>query len=622
MSDHTEVIEHSQQVQKHNIAPDAIVCEVSWEVCQQAGGIYTVMRSKAPTAVKRYGSNYCLIGPYNPETTPQEFEETPPEGPLGQTVVKLREMGFEAHFGYWIISGKPQVILLNPASVANRLGEIKYALWEHHSISIGDDPLVSQVVAFGYLVEQFFRTLLPIVGRRPVVGHFHEWMAGSCIPELRYWHLPVAIVFTTHATLIGRYVANNDPWFYDHVPFIDWLGDARRFMIEPQVRLERAAAHGSHVFTTLSRITAFECEYLIGRKPDLLLPNGLNIERFAAMHEFQNLHRIYKEQIHQFVIGHFFPSYTFDLEKTLYFFTSGRFEYLNKGFNLTIDALARLNWRMKEAKSDRTVVFFFVTKRPFKSINAGVLRSRAMMQEIRRTCEQIKDQIGEKLFLATAMGKTPRIDELVDDYWRLRLKRLMHEWRAKRLPSIVTHDLVDDATDDILVQLRQKQLLNLVSDPVKIVYHPDFITSTDPLFGMEYDQFVRGTHMGVFPSAYEPWGYTPEECIARGIPAVTSDLAGFGTYVMDNMPDHNDRGICVIKRRHTSYDAAADELANWMFNFLTLDRRDRIAIRNKVESSCDEFDWSNLEEYYAIAHEIVLERTKAERETASTPVSH
>jgi glycogen(starch) synthase len=364
------------------------------------------------------------------------------------------------------------------------------------------------------------------------------------------------------------------------------------------------------VFTTVSRITAFECQHLLGRRPDLLLPNGLNIERFVAMHEFQNLHRMYKEQIHRFVMGHFFPSYSFDLDKTMYFFTSGRFEYLNKGFNLTIDSLARLNWKMKEAKTDRTVVFFFVTKRPFRSINSEALKGHAMMQEIRRNCEQIQEQVGKKLFFETTMGRMPSLDELIDDYWKLRLKRLMHEWKAKRLPLITTHDIYEPEKDEILIQLQQKQLINSPHDPVKVVYHPDFITSTDPLFGMDYDQFVRGCHMGVFPSAYEPWGYTPMECMARGIPAVTSDLSGFGTYVMDNMPDHNDKGLAVIKRRHTSYDAAADELTNWMFDFMQLERRDRIAMRNKVESSCDSFDWSNLEEYYGIAHEIVLERTK------------
>jgi glycogen(starch) synthase len=588
----------------------SLVCEVSWEVCQQVGGIYTVLRSKAPTAVKRHGQHYCLVGPYNPEITPQEFEETPPRGVFGEVVKAMRTAGFDVHYGYWLITGRPRAVLFNPSSAFNRLAEIKYLLWEHHGISMGDDWMLNQLAAFGYMVEHFFRSLLAVAGKRRIVAHFHEWMAASAIPEMRYTKLPVAIVFTTHATLLGRYIANHDPWFYDHVPFVDWRADAHRFNIEAPVKIERAAAHGAHIFTTLSRIAAYECENLIGRKPDVLLPNGLNIERFVAIHEFQNLHRIYKEQINQFVTGHFFPSYTFDLDRTLFFFSAGRYEYLNKGYNLTIDALARLNWRMKEAKFDKTVVFFLITKQPFKSINAEVLRSRAMLQEIRNTCQNIKEQIGERLFTAASMGKWTSLDALLDDYWRLRLRRLMHEWQAKRLPPIVTHDMVDDVHDEVLNHLRAKQLFNLPSDPVKVVYHPDFITPTDPLFGMDYDQFVRGCHMGIFPSSYEPWGYTPMECMARGVPAVTSDLSGFGTYLMDHMPDHEQRGLFVVKRRHCSFDAAADQLTDWLFNFLLLERRERIAMRNSVESSCEEFDWGNLEEYYELAHEMALERAK------------
>jgi hypothetical protein len=177
------------------------------------------------------------------------------------------------------------------------------------------------------------------------------------------------MVFTTHATLLGRYLAMNDPWFYDHLPFVDWAADAKRFNIEAPVKLERAAAHGAHVMTTVSQITASECEHLLGRKVDLTLPNGLNIERFVAMHEFQNMHREFKERIHHFVMGHFFSSYNFDLDRTLYFFTSGRYEYRNKGFDLTVEALAQLNYRLRATQSDRTVVVFFITKRPYRSIS-------------------------------------------------------------------------------------------------------------------------------------------------------------------------------------------------------------------------------------------------------------
>jgi len=592
----------------------ALLCEVAWEVCQQLGGIYTVVRSKVPSMVKTWGGRYVLIGPYNPQLSPVEFEEAAPTGPFGSAVKTLKKSGFDVHYGHWLITGRPAVVLLNPYSVYGLLGEIKYLIWEHHGISLlANDALTDQVAAFGFLVEEFFRVLCrQEAGQHAILAHFHEWMAATAVPALRRTRLPVGIVFTTHATLLGRHLATNDPRYYDHVPSTDWAAAARHYAIEPQVQLERAAAHGAHVFTTVSEVTAFECEHLLGRRPEVLLPNGLNIERFVALHEFQNLHRRYKEKISQFVMGHFFPSYTFDLDKTVYFFTSGRYEYTNKGFDLAIEALARLNWRMKQARSDRTVVFFIVTRGAFRCINAEVLRTRALMEEIRSNCEAIQTQVGNRLFVAAATGQSPPLDELVDDYWRFRLRRNLQAWKTQRFPLIVTHDLADDANDAVLKQLRGCNLLNWPDDPVKVVFHPDFVSTTDPLFGMDYDQFVRGCHFGVFPSLYEPWGYAPLECVVLGIPSATSDTSGFGTYVLDSIPDHEERGILVVRRRQASFDQAANELAEKAFRFVQLGRRERIALRNRVESTAEQFDWHNLVRHYDRAHALALERLAAD----------
>jgi glycogen(starch) synthase len=374
------------------------------------------------------------------------------------------------------------------------------------------------------------------------------------------------------------------------------------------VTLERAAAHGAHVLTTVSEITASECEHLLGRKVDLTLPNGLNIERFVAMHEFQNMHREFKERIHHFVMGHFFSSYNFDLDRTLYFFTSGRYEYRNKGFDLTVEALAQLNYRLRATQSDRTVVVFFITKRPYRSINAEALRSRGVLEELRSTCDAIADQVRERLFEQTATGKTPRLDDLVDEYWKLRLRRTRAEWRIGRYPSIVSHDLVDDTSDELLNHLRSVNLINHPNDRVKVIYHPEFITPSNPLFGMDYDQFVRGCHMGIFPSYYEPWGYTPLECVARGIPAVTSDLSGFGAYVQSHVEGHEDDGIMVCPRRHTSFRDSAMKVADYLYDFTQYGRRERISLRNRIESSADRFDWHELVVHYNNAHQLAIER--------------
>ncbi len=603
----------ARKLAKHDTENNFLV-EIAWEVCNQVGGIYTVIRSKVPTIKERWGENYFLIGPYVHENVSAVFDPIDDyNDPVGKAVHEMRQQGFEVHYGVWLVSGRPRVVLFNPFSVMDRLGSYKYDFWEHHAISSPEgDTLTDQVIAFGYQVKEFFRILSQdhIRAGKNIIAHFHEWMAGVPIPIMRRYQLPVKIVFTTHATMLGRYLAMNDPLFYEYLPFYDWEKEAAHFNISARVRIERAAAHGSHIFTTVSDVTDQECEHLLGRKCDVIVPNGINIERFEALHEFQNLHLEYKKKIQQFVMGHFFQSYSFDLDKTLYFFTSGRYEYRNKGYDLTLEALARLNWKMKAAGLDTTVVMFLVTKKPFESVNPRVLHSRAVMEEIRQTCEQIQKQIGNRLFNATAASKDHRLPELndfIDDHMRLKLRRTLQSWKSRHLPSIVTHNLYDDDKDEVLNFLRSSKLLNSAEDRVKIVYHPDFISSTNPLFGIDYTQFVRGCHLGIFPSYYEPWGYTPMECTASGVPAVTSDLSGFGDYVLKSMPDHNARGIFVIDRRHGDYNKSADQLADLLFDFVMLSRRDRITQRNIVESSSVFFDWEYLAYHYEDAYQQALQ---------------
>lgn len=595
---------------------ESFLVEAAWEVCNQVGGIYTVIRSKVPSISEKWNGNYLLLGPYFHHKASAEFEsiqDIDPSDSVGKVVLRMRDQGYDVQYGYWLVSGKPRVVLLNPFSVYPRLGEIKYLLWADHDISTPDgDDLLNQVVAFGFLAKTFLMELEnEKTLKKQVIAHFHEWMVGTIIPDLRKANSTISTVFTTHATLLGRYLAMNDSEFYEHLPFYDWSKEAKNFNIEAAVKIERAAAHGAHVFSTVSDVTAKECSGLLGREPDLILPNGLNIERFTALHEFQNLHLQYKEQIHEFVMGHFFQSYSWDLDKTLYFFTSGRYEYKNKGYDLTLEALARLNWKMKEAGLDTTVVMFFVTKQPFSTINPKVLQSRAVMEEIRETCEAIEKQVGNRLFCAAAEstdGKLPNLNDFVDDYWKLRLRRTLLTWKSQELPIVVTHNLYNDDKDEILNFLRTANLVNNAHDRVKVVYHPDFISPTNPLFGMEYGQFVRGCHLGVFPSYYEPWGYTPLESMASGVPAVTSDLSGFGDYVLDNIEDPHDHGCYVVNRRDRGFHEAADQLANMMFEFTKMSRRDRIHQRNLVESSSEHFDWQNLTTYYDKAYELAIQR--------------
>ena len=599
-----------------NVPKNAFLFEIAWEVCNQVGGIYTVIRSKVPSVIDKWGKdNYCLIGPYFPDQAAAHFDQaTDYTSPIGQAVLKLQERGFDIHYGQWIISGRPNVVLFNPYSVYDMLNDIKHFLWKDYHISLpGGDDLLDKVAAFGYQVKEFFNYLsLSDFGGEHVIAHFHEWMAGIPIPGIRKDNLNIKIVFTTHATLLGRYLAMNDPQFYEHLELYNWEVEAKKFNVKAIAEIERASAHGAHIFTTVSEITGKECTYLLGRTPDLILPNGLNIERFEALHQIQNQHVKIKDQIHDFVMGHFFQSYPFDLNKTLYFFTSGRYEYQNKGYDITLEALARLNYKMQVADIDITVVTFFVTRQPFYTINPEVLHSKAQIEDVWRVCEEIKEQVGKRLYtnITSAEGsyEFPDLSSMVDDYLRLKLRRNIQSWKTHKLPKVITHTLKDDANDEILNFLRTSNLINNRHDKVKIVYHPDFISTSNPLFRMDYNTFVRGCHLGIFPSMYEPWGYTPLECLASGLPSVTSEVAGFGDYVVNNIPDHDEKGMYIINRKGRNFVDIAEDLANIIFGFVQKSRRERIALRYKCEEESLHFDWSNLGKYYDQAYNMVVEK--------------
>ncbi len=587
--------------------------EVAWEVCNQVGGIYTVIRSKAPAMMQNHHGHYCMVGPYLNKNILAELEPLDDTSDLfGSAASNLRKKGYDVIYAEWLITGKPRVVLLNPNVVEEKvMAVVKYLLWKNYAIQIPEaNELIKQVVGFAYLTKLFFDEVSKLVGvDGKLIGHFHEWMAGLPILDIKKENMPVKTVFTTHATQLGRHLAINSPFFYAHLPFFKWEDEADKFGVHTEAAIEYGCAQSCDVMTTVSKVTARECKYLLRRNADIILPNGLNIQRFEALHEFQNLHSRYKEQIHEFVMGHFFHSYSFNLDKTIYFFISGRYEYKNKGFDLTLEALVHLNEQLKREKSEYTVVMFFVTKREFTSIKPEALQSRAVMEEIRQTCEAIQKQVGKRLFFESTMRqdhRLPQLNDFVDEYWKLRYRRTIQSWKESKLPLPITHELVNENQDEIIQFLLRRDLLNREEDKVKIVYHPDFISSTSPLFRMDYSHFVRGCHLGIFPSYYEPWGYTPLECMASGVPAVTSDLSGFGDYLLRNMPDHEKGGMFVVERGKRTFDWSAKQLAAFLYKFLMQDRRSRIQQRNQVENYSAAFDWDNLIKYYEEAYNMAI----------------
>jgi glycogen(starch) synthase len=606
----------------------AFLIEISWEVCNQIGGIYQVVRSKAPLMVHRWREQYCMLGPYIEGKVSLEFEASRPTGWLARLLDALAHEGLRVHHGHWLIQGRPRVLLLEHKYLAPQLQSLQQALKSEHGIELTpNEQVVDEALLFGEAVR---RTLTAAAGvlslgnhhntgaalgaeetlPTQLLAHFHEWQGAVALPYLRRAGLRIGTLFTTHATQLGRYIAPNEPDFYDRLNTLDPDTEALHYNVRAQHDIERACAQHAHVFTTVSQITAEECAALLGRKPDLITPNGLTISRFNVGHDLQTFHADFKQRIHTFTMGYFFPHQRFDLDRTLYLFTSGRFEPRNKGFDLCLEALARLNTQLKLTRTGITVVFFVIASRPVRSIHPLALEKRGILNELRDVCDNIMERVGESLFQRAAAGGKLSLDNLVEDYWQLRYRRTQAALRTDTLPPIVTHILEDDRSDPVLIQLRRLQLFNRPDDAVKVVYHPEFIAPVNPLWGIEYEQFVRGCHLGVFPSAYEPWGYTPLECMALGTPAISSDLAGFGRYVDEVLPDHDRWGVWVLPRRSRTFEDAAEDLAKRLFEFCLLTRRERVSLRNEVEKRSWEFDWSRLGTAYHQAHDLALERLR------------
>lgn len=584
--------------------------EIAWEAANKVGGIYTVIRSKAFVSAEELGENYCLMGPYKEQCARIEVEdvELPSTSPLQGAVNAMRSQGYRLHIGRWLVDGNPQIVLFDIGSGAWRLDEFKKELWETSYIGIPHlDCETNDSLILGYMVATFIAEFKKCaekysqdnaLGPPRIVTHFHEWQAGVGLIALRTRHVEVATVFTTHATLLGRYLCAGKMDFYNNLPNFSVDEEAGKRQIYHRYCLERAATHLAHVFTTVSEITGLEAEHLLKRKPDIITPNGLNVKKFSALHEFQNLHAMAKDKIHEFTRGHFYGHFDFNLDKTLYFFIAGRYEFSNKGADVFIEALARLNHLLKLQLPDVTVVAFLIFPAKVNNFNVESLRGHAVTKQLRDTIHNIQMSIGKRMYDTCLTGRMPDPGELLNKDDQVKIKRCLFALQRDGLPPITTHNVIDDATDPVLNNIRRCQLFNTVHDRVKIIFHPEFLSQTNPLFGLDYEEFVRGCHLGVFPSYYEPWGYTPAECTVMGIPSITTNLSGFGCFMQDHIADPKSYGIYIVDRRYVGLEESIQQLANDMFDFSKLNRRQRIIQRNRTERLSDLLDWRNLGIYY------------------------
>uniref|UniRef100_A0A8C9QV70 Glycogen [starch] synthase n=1 Tax=Scleropages formosus TaxID=113540 RepID=A0A8C9QV70_SCLFO len=590
---------------------DLLLFEVAWEVTNKVGGIYTVIQTKSKITVDEWGENYFLMGPYYEHNCKTQVEVCEAPNPaIKKTMDCLSSSGCQVRFGRWLIEGCPYVILFDIGAAAWNLDRWKGEFWDTCGIGLPfHDREANDALIFGSMVAWFFKELTDQLQDMPnVIAHFHEWQAGAGLILCRSRKVPMATIFTTHATLLGRYLCAGNVDFYNNLDKFNIDKEAGDRQIYHRYCLERAAVHCSHVFSTVSQITAVEADHILHRKPDVVTPNGLNVKKFSAMHEFQNLHSTNKAKIQEFVRGHFYGHLDFNLEKTLYFFIAGRYEFSNKGADIFLESLSRLNYLLRVHKSDMTVVVFFIMPAKTNNFNVETLKGQAVRKQLWDTAHSVKEKFGKRLYESLLKGEIPDMNKILDRDDFTIMKRAIYATQRHSLPPVTTHNMLEDSTDPILSNVRRIGLFNARTDRVKIVFHPEFLSSTSPLLPMDYEEFVRGCHLGVFPSYYEPWGYTPGECTVMGIPSVTTNLSGFGCFVEEHVSDPAAYGIYIVDRRFRAADESCNQLTHFMFAFCQQTRRQRIIQRNRTERLSDLLDWKYLGRFYMHARHLALSR--------------
>ncbi|RLE46818.1 hypothetical protein DRJ22_00955 [Candidatus Woesearchaeota archaeon] len=593
----------------------ADVCfECSWEVCNKVGGIYTVITSKAQSMIDNYGENYYLIGPYFPKKIYGIFEEeVSPDCFLGVCEV-LKKEGIELHFGKWIIKGNPKVILIDFTNFTNRKNEIKKNLWDWFKIdSLNTEYFdFDEPVIWSFAVGRLLEEISKVFNNKKIVAHFHEWLSGAGLLYLKHIKANIASVFTTHATSLGRTIAMDDKRnLYAELENIDPDDEAKR--LGPGVfakhLTEKQCAQNCFVFTTVSQITSIEAEKILGRKPEVLVLNGLDIAKFPSFEEAAVKHKVLNNRIKLFLMYYFFPYYQFDLDKLLVYFIAGRYEFRDKGVDVFIEALGKLNDKLKEEKFDKTIVAFFWIPGNVKAIRPELLQNKTYFLDIKDSLDDIRDDVQNRLLYLLASKRDFNKESIFGLEFLQEIRPKINRLFRGGVPALSTHKLYNEDSDLIFQSLLKVGLDNLEDDPVKVVFYPIYLTGADGLLDTSYYESMIGSDLGVFPSYYEPWGYTPLEAAALSVSSLTTDLSGFGRFIIEKEQRNLDYpGVFVLPRFQKTKQEIVDSLADMMCRFAKFSVKE--VTQNKIfaQKIAMSADWRKFIKFYIEAHNLAVDK--------------
>ncbi len=591
--------------------------EVSWEVCNKVGGIYTVIMSKAALMNEAY-KNYFLVGPYIEEKAQLTFVEENPSDELKPVFEALAMEGIKAHFGTWQVKGEPKAILLDTNDYRGKTNELKSMYWDKYQIdSLNshwdfEEPMV-WASAVGRMI-QLYNEKNNADEKKKVALHCHEWMAGFALLFLKIVGSKVAATFTTHATMLGRSIAGSGKPLYDMLENLDPTTEARNSGVMDKFSTEKACAHECESFTTVSEITSIEAEKILGRKADVLVLNGLDMGKFPTFEETSIKHNRNRDKVREFASYYFYPHYYFDMEQTLFFFIVGRYEVRNKGIDVMIKALWKLNDRLKEEGSKKTVIVFFWIPREVHGAKAELSLNKSNYLQIKDFMESNRKDINRKIMhnimscpseCFVDADKFTRM-ELFDKNFLLEAKKLKINFFKSGNPLLVTHNLPNEVNDDVIRSLTEGGLDNKEDDKVKVIHYPVYLTGIDGLIDLPYYEALAACHLGLFPSYYEPWGYTPLESAALGVPALTTDLSGFGRFLMEKKEGKD--GIYILHRYGKQDAEVIDEFAEIMYKFTTLSHTNRVKQKMKAKEVSALADWGELVNNYFEAHNQAVDK--------------
>lgn len=547
-------------MKKELLSPNYIF-ETSWEVCNKVGGIYTVLSSRAKTLKDNYQDQLVFIGPDLKQPTANvDFKEDAKLFPAWKKAAA--NFGVKCRIGRWMVPGEPVAVLVDFEPFFEQKNNIYAQAWELFSVdSIRAYGDYDEASMFSYAAARFAEAVVSncIEQQAKVIYQAHEWMSGLGMLFLKKQLPRVATIFTTHATSIGRSIAGNNKQLYAY--FEGYNGDqmARELHMDAKHSIEKQSALQADCFTTVSSFTDRECKQLLDKAADVVLPNGFENDFVPNRSAFTKVRREARKQILKVVgalTGCEMP------DDTLIVSTSGRNDYRCKGFDVFLESMAQLRAQLNEANSEQQVL---------------------------------------ALIEVPCWLKGPRAD--LQDRLKSKQKATMP------LPNpVITHDLHNLNDDRIVQEIWKLGLKNLPTDKVKVLLVPCYLEGNDGIFNMAYYHLLAANDLALYPSYYEPWGYTPLESCAFHTPCVTTDLSGFGQWV-DNVLGHSGElkdGVCVIHRTDGNFYEVAQKMCAVVHEMLLLTTKERTEVRNKAAKLANKAQWKHFIKFYYQAYDFAL----------------